>query len=42
MEKFSFKLLNTDNNAWAGLIQTAHVGEIETPIFMPSWNIWFW
>ena len=34
MEKFNFKLLNTDNNARAGLIQTAH-GEIETPIFMP-------
>ena len=33
-KKFNFNLLNSDNEARAGLIQTAH-GDIETPIFMP-------
>jgi queuine tRNA-ribosyltransferase len=34
MNKFSFKLEKTKNNARAGVIKTAH-GEIKTPIFMP-------
>ncbi len=34
MKKFQFSLLNSDKNARAGEIITAH-GNIETPIFMP-------
>ena len=34
IKKFQFSLLNSDKNARAGEIMTAH-GNIETPIFMP-------
>ena len=34
IKKFQFSLLNSDKNARAGKIMTAH-GNIETPIFMP-------
>ncbi len=34
LKKFAFKVLNTDNNARRGLIET-HRGNINTPAFMP-------
>ena len=34
LEKFAFKILNTDNFARCGLIET-HRGNIQTPAFMP-------
>ena len=34
LKKFSFKVVEEDNNARLGIIST-HRGNIETPVFMP-------